>query len=213
MGPILTVPLACLSLGRAAARRRAAARPVFFRRPTKQPNRPRHIWTNTVHRRRQDDWDQYGLPVAAADLCQWRETLMMEKKIAPEGVGAAYLRVSGDKQDKRSQEEAIQRWLSQHDLVVAHYYHDVGPRDMSHARQDFQRLLKDAAAGLFSWVVVAEADRLGARSPWEFGKHICLLQEAGVELWSVVDGLLSGDDVVSSILGTISSAQPRGAEK
>lgn len=134
---------------------------------------------------------------------------------APAGLtGVQYLRVSdGDKQDRSSQAAAIQRWLDGLGLKTARVYSDSGSRDLSYRRPQFQQLLKDAAAGQFQWIVVSETDRLGSRDAFEYAAFLHQLRESDVELWSVPDGLLNGDDAVSAILASVNGSRSQDEQK
>src|SRR6266404_1038528 len=96
--------------------------------------------------------------------------------------GVAYLRISSDRQDVKSQREAVESWLVRNGLCVTTWYEDVGSRDLAHKRPDFQRLLKSIESGLVDWIVVDAKDRFGTASAWEFGKFICFLQGHDCEL-------------------------------
>src|SRR5437764_148719 len=108
--------------------------------------------------------------------------------------GAAYLRVSSDKQDHQSQRETIQGWADKRGLRVERWFEDTGSRDLSYLRPNFQRLLRAVEDGQIDWIVVDAKDRFGTRNGYEFGKFACLLQEHDCELWSVAQGCLTADD-------------------
>ncbi len=132
---------------------------------------------------------------------------MKDKPTGPRGV--AYLRVSSDQQDMRSQRESVERWLAARNLTVIEWYEDVGPRDLADQRPEFQRLLKGAQAGLFDWAVVDAKDRFGTRDNYEFGKFVSLLRKHDVQLWSVTQGCLTADDPMTEMLVVVDGLRSR----
>lgn len=123
------------------------------------------------------------------------------------GRGVAYIRVSSDKQDTKSQKAAIQRWLDEHGLTVERWYEDIGSRDVAYKRADFQRLLKDVENGQIDWIIVYSKDRFGTKNSYEFGRFANHLQEHDCHLWSVSQGCLTADDDsgVTEILAAVDS--------
>lgn len=134
----------------------------------------------------------------------------MNTQTRPRGTrGAAYLRISGDKQDVTSQRQSIERWLKQHGLRVNHWFDDIGSRDLAHKRADFKRLLVAVEAGLLDWIIVDTKDRFGTANASEFGKFICQLRDNDCQLWSVTQGHLSAEDAVTEIMATVDSVRSR----
>ncbi len=73
---------------------------------------------------------------------------------------AAYLRVSGDKQDTARQERRVEAT----GLPIAFWFRDnVGknPRDQAHKRIAFQEMLRAVEADLIGKIVVDRQDRFG----------------------------------------------------
>jgi DNA invertase Pin-like site-specific DNA recombinase len=111
--------------------------------------------------------------------------------------GGAYIRVSdGDKQDPKAQRSTCERWAQNHGLTIGRWYTDVdgvNSRDTWEARDDFQRLIADVEAGKLDWVVVDSQERFGAGF-FAFGHYAYRLIQNDCQLWSVADGLLTGED-------------------
>ncbi|MFO0848803.1 MAG: recombinase family protein [Gemmataceae bacterium] len=123
--------------------------------------------------------------------------------------GVAYIRVSGDKQDKTSQVSNIKRWLTARGLTARIWYSDIGSRHEAYKRPEFQRLMQAVRAGQIDWIVVDSKDRFGTKNSYEFGRFACELQENDVELWSVAAGCLTSGDYSTEILATVDSVRSR----
>jgi DNA invertase Pin-like site-specific DNA recombinase len=129
----------------------------------------------------------------------------------PTGIrGAALLRVSDDdKQDHQRQRMAIQCWLDKHGLPPVLWVLDAGSRDLAYKRPEFLRLLRLVEQDTLDYVVVDASERFGVKNIWEYGKFVCTLREHDCELVSVREGLLSGDDAVTSILSAVNSVRSK----
>jgi site-specific DNA recombinase len=125
----------------------------------------------------------------------------------------AYLRISRDMQDVRSQRESIQRWADALGIKIAHWYEDVGSRDLAYKRQDFQKLMTACENGQIDAIIVDAKDRFGTRNAYEFGKFASQLQENDVELWSVTQGCLTDENVVTEVMATIDSVRSRDEQQ
>jgi site-specific DNA recombinase len=113
---------------------------------------------------------------------------------------ALYLRYSSDRQNERSPEdqEAVCRpFMEQRGYTVIAVYVDRAKSGASvHERHDFQRMLRDAKAGLFKAVFVEttsrygrdEEDRAAARKRLTFAGVTIMTQADGV-VSRVVDGI------------------------
>ena len=115
---------------------------------------------------------------------------------------AAYLRVSGDKQDTARQERRVEAT----GLPIAFWFRDnVGknPRDQAHKRIAFQEMLRAVEADLIGKIVVDRQDRFGVADAYEWGKFITLLREHGTVLVDADGKDLSADDDVSVLTGTL----------
>jgi DNA invertase Pin-like site-specific DNA recombinase len=124
--------------------------------------------------------------------------------------GAALLRVSDDdKQDHQRQRMSIQCWLDKHALPPVLWVLDAGSRDLAYKRPEFLRQLRLVEQDALDYVVVDASERFGVKNVWEYGKFICTLREHDCELWSVREGLLSGDDAVTSILSAVNSVRSK----
>ena len=75
--------------------------------------------------------------------------------------------------------------------------------DQPDKRPDFQRLLKAVQAGLLDKIVVDRQDRFGVADAYQWGKFISLLREHGTALVDADGKVLSGDDDVSILTGTL----------
>lgn len=126
------------------------------------------------------------------------------------GKGLATLRVSDGKQDLLEQRKVIQKWLADYGLDVEEWYQDVGSRLEAYKRPAFQALLKRVTRGDIQWVVCEALDRFGVRSQAELGRFVCHLQDFGVKLYAIAEGLeVTSDDaftVLSTSIGTLRSA-------
>ena len=111
-------------------------------------------------------------------------------KLHLEGPGGAYLRVSGDRQETERQLASRAAFEKRHErrrLPQHHRYEDDMPRDLSAKRQDFQRMLKAAAAGTLQWIFVDHIDRFGFADEWELVELIQVLRKAGCKLYDSND--------------------------
>ena len=79
------------------------------------------------------------------------------------GAGAAYIRVSGDRQEVERQLASVTAFEQRHQTKIAkhHRYEDYMPRDLSERRPDFQRMLTEVKTGTLRWIVVDQIDRFG----------------------------------------------------
>lgn len=119
---------------------------------------------------------------------------------------AAYVRVSSDQQDSTRQRRSIEDWAKRNGVSIVHWFIDdkgKNPRDKSDKRLDFQRLLKLIRTGAVDVVVVDSQDRFGVKDNAEFWKYVSELRDNGCELWSVAQGLLSGEDDASVMVSTV----------
>ncbi|MFN6190227.1 MAG: recombinase family protein [Planctomycetia bacterium] len=117
----------------------------------------------------------------------------------------AYLRVSKDTSQSDRQREGINEWARLNGIRIARFYCDdqgSNPRDMAEKRSDFQQMLRDVQSSLFDALVVFEQDRFGFKDVAQFWAFINILRDNGVELWSVKDGNLSGDDAGTVFMAT-----------
>lgn len=135
----------------------------------------------------------------------------MKKLLKPTGkFGVGYIRVSDSHQDVESQRQVILAWAATHGVeIVAWYIDQGGKRHFAEKRAEFQRLLKDAATGTISWIVIDSKIRFGVKHHAEYGKFLTHLMEHGVELWSVAQGLLTSNDDLTTVTAAIDSLQSR----
>lgn len=101
------------------------------------------------------------------------------------GTGAAYVRVSGDKQEVQRQLDSVSAFGKRNEVKISpqHWYEDHMPRDLSAKRPDFQRMLKAIRAGAIQWVIVDQIDRFGFADEWELVDLIRELRTANCKLY------------------------------
>ncbi len=115
---------------------------------------------------------------------------------------AAYVRVSSDKQDTARQVKRIEAT----GLPITFWFRDEtgkNPRDLAHKRPAFQEMLKSVQAGLISRIIVDRQDRFGVADAYQWGKFISLLREHRATLEDADGKILSADDDVSILTGTL----------
>jgi DNA invertase Pin-like site-specific DNA recombinase len=116
------------------------------------------------------------------------------------GIGAIYLRVSGDRQELQRQQDSIAVFEKRHGVQVPerHRYADHGyARDLSAKRPDFQRMLRAAQAGDIQWIVVDQIDRFGFADEWELVGMVRDLRAAGCKLYDTKDDEWTSRDLMS----------------
>jgi len=119
---------------------------------------------------------------------------------------AGYIRVSREKATGgRSEEKAspeaqkatITSWCRKLGIPIPFvWYMDVegkNSRDTWETREEFQRMIADAEAGKWDFIVVDSQERFGAGQK-AFNFYLYRLEMGGCELWSVADGNLSAED-------------------
>jgi DNA invertase Pin-like site-specific DNA recombinase len=121
------------------------------------------------------------------------------------------------------QEDSIDRQLSQvrpycankRYAVIGQPYVDEGVAgDVFEKRPAFQRLLRDARAGLFDVIVADEWSRLSRQEPIDFiAKVVKPLKDAGVTLDCVAEGPQRWDDLAQLILMTVRSDKSQAESK
>ena len=102
------------------------------------------------------------------------------------GAGAAYVRVSTDRQGLERQLASVALFEKRHKVTIAkqHRYEDHGlPRDLSAKRPDFQRMMRAVESGAIKWIVVDAIDRFGFADEWEFAGMVSRLRAAGCRLY------------------------------
>jgi DNA invertase Pin-like site-specific DNA recombinase len=106
------------------------------------------------------------------------------------GVGAAYVRVSGDRQELQRQLDSLSAFEKRHKVKVAdrRRYEDHGlPRDLSAKRPDWQRMMRAAESGALKWIAVDQIDRFGFADEWELAEMVLRLRRAGCKLYDTRD--------------------------
>jgi DNA invertase Pin-like site-specific DNA recombinase len=136
--------------------------------------------------------------------------------LALDGPGAAYLRVSTDKQDTERQINNVRAFEERHGVRIppAHWFEDHGwERDADARRPDFNRLLALARRGAVRWIVVDALDRFGTGSAKRLFGYLADLEEAGCRLYDASDKEWTGEDAATEITawlkGRTSAAEQR----
>jgi DNA invertase Pin-like site-specific DNA recombinase len=122
--------------------------------------------------------------------------------LRPEGVGAAYIRISDDQQDTARQYDSIHAFEKQHHVSIAkpYWFVDEGwARDTDQVRPAFQRLLRQAAQGAIRWIVVDRLDRFGTRSTKRLFGYLADLEDAGCRLYDVTGKDWTAEDDATEI--------------
>jgi DNA invertase Pin-like site-specific DNA recombinase len=115
------------------------------------------------------------------------------------GPGAAYLRVSGDRQEVDRQMASRAAFEKRHGVKIAaqHQYEDDMPRDLSDKRPDFQKMLRAAKAGQIKWIYIDQIDRLGYADNWELVEIVSIFRKAGCKLYDAGDKEWTGRELMS----------------
>jgi site-specific DNA recombinase len=119
---------------------------------------------------------------------------------------ATYYRMSDDKQEGSigRQQAAVRPYCEKKRYAVVREYIDEGIPGDRLDRPDFQRLLADAARGLFSRIVVDEPSRLSRSDPLTFLADVARpLRDAKVTVDSVSAGVQDWNDLANLILATV----------
>jgi len=123
------------------------------------------------------------------------------------GIGAAYVRVSDDRQDMDRQYSAIRQFETDHKAAIRkdHWYDaDEGwARDEADQRPDFQRLLRAVESGKVQWVVVDRLDRFGTKSAKQLMHFLYRLEEADCKLFDASGKEWTGEDDATEIMALI----------
>jgi DNA invertase Pin-like site-specific DNA recombinase len=130
------------------------------------------------------------------------------------GDGAAYVRVSGDKQDVTRQYDDLAAFERRNGVTVAreHRYEDDMPRDLSARRPDFQRLLRAARAGEVQWVWVQRIDRFGVEDGDELVALRRELRLAGCRLIDDAGTDWTNRDLLTLIRAGLAGEQSRAEQ-
>ncbi len=116
---------------------------------------------------------------------------------------AEYIRMSTDDQtdSPERQHSQIVPYCQRQGYEIVKTYKDLGERGWDDSRPEFQRLLKDAKAGLFDVIVVDEGSRLSRQLPFDYIVKVAYpLREAGVAVDSVAEGLQDPSQLGGMIL-------------
>jgi DNA invertase Pin-like site-specific DNA recombinase len=119
---------------------------------------------------------------------------------------AAYYRMSTDRQ-----EHSIERQRSQviphaakHGYTIVREYVDEGiAGDEITKRKDFQRMLRDAQAGLFQAILCDDKDRFGRFDSIDAGEIIAPLRRKGIWIDSVAQGKIDWNSFASRITDAV----------
>jgi DNA invertase Pin-like site-specific DNA recombinase len=122
------------------------------------------------------------------------------------GTGAAYVRVSDDKQITQRQHNSLHAFLKRHSVTIRqeHWFKDEGwARDTADRRPDFQRLLKLAEEGAVKWIIVSERDRFGTADADEFMHFRYLLRKWGCRLYDAAGTEWTRKDISTVIIAAV----------
>jgi site-specific DNA recombinase len=128
---------------------------------------------------------------------------MVKKRLIP---AVVYYRMSTDKQDASitQQRIAVEKYAKEHGYRIVREYIDEGiSGDATEKRFEFQRMIRDAAGGTFQAIIVWDQDRFGRFDSIEAGHWIHPLRQAGVQLVTIVDGLVDWSDFSGRVIYTI----------
>jgi DNA invertase Pin-like site-specific DNA recombinase len=115
---------------------------------------------------------------------------------------ATYERVSTIEQSTENQRPALAAWVQTHpDAVLVRPYRDVESGAKT-SRPGFDRMVKDARAGMFTTLVIWRLDRLG-RSTEHLLRTVRELEECGVTLVSVRDSIDTSTASGKAFLGML----------
>lgn len=119
-----------------------------------------------------------------------------------------YVRVSKDIQEGERQVFSTDQWAKFNGLYIDDSFEDTegaNSRDMSSKRVQFQKMMKLCESGDYDAIVVDSLDRFGFKNNKELQYYLYLLDQWGVELWSVSQGCISDDDV-ATVFNTTAAA-------
>lgn len=116
--------------------------------------------------------------------------------VAPSGIAVIYARYSSSSQREESIEDQLRecrRWADQHGLTIVGEYCDHAISGRSDARPQFQRMIADAEAGLFSSVILYKTDRF-ARNRVDSAVYKQRLKRAGVSVYYAKESIPDGPE-------------------
>lgn len=132
---------------------------------------------------------------------------MLNKHDRPRGSrGCGYIRVSDDRQEVERQYQSLRRWAEARHITLIKIYEDRGGRRHEAGtakRKAHSEMMRAVSSGKYDFCVIDAQDRLGFANPHEFMRMAAEFIDAEVELWSVQEGLLSGQDLTSFLLQAI----------
>ncbi len=122
-------------------------------------------------------------------------------------LAVGYLRRSTDKQDEsvEIQRKEIIRYAKRQGYKILDWYIDDGISGHDEDRPDFVRILSDAQAATWQYVIVRHQSRFSRIRPATLVSHLDQLDQAGVSLVSTDRGVIDINDFVSLLLTTIES--------
>jgi DNA invertase Pin-like site-specific DNA recombinase len=125
---------------------------------------------------------------------------------------AAYYRMSDDKQENsvERQRSQVEPWCEAREYRILREYIDLGiAGDEIAKRKEFQRMLRDAQAGLFRGIVCDDKDRFGRFDSIDGGEIAAPLRRKGVWVESVAQGRVDWE----SFSGRLTDAVIQEAKK
>lgn len=118
----------------------------------------------------------------------------------------AYYRKSTDRQETsiRDQRTAVEEYAKLHGYRIIREYVDEGiSGDATEKRFEFQRMVREAAAGEFRAVLCWDQDRFGRFDPIEGGYWIKPLRDVGVVLVTIAQGVIDWGNVAGRLTWTV----------
>jgi DNA invertase Pin-like site-specific DNA recombinase len=131
------------------------------------------------------------------------------------GTGAAYIRVSDDKQDTQRQYDGIHEFERRHGVSIAgpHWFKDEGwARDTADVRPNFQKLVRLAEERRVQWVVVDKLDRFGTKGSKQLIVYLYRLEEAGCRLYDVAGKDWTSADIPTVITAVVEGEKSKGEQ-
>lgn len=129
---------------------------------------------------------------------------------------ATYLRMSMERQEDSPdrQRASITPYLARNRMKLYKEYVDEARRGWQEDRVAFLQLAEDAKKGRFQAIVVDELSRLSRFDPLDFLVKVAYpLREAGVALYSVLEGEQNWDNLVGIILAAVHQDKSSGESK
>jgi DNA invertase Pin-like site-specific DNA recombinase len=126
------------------------------------------------------------------------------------GTGAAYIRISDDRQDTTRQYDSIHAFEKRHGVTIAQHLWFCDPgyaRDTADSRPKFQQLIRLAEDGKVRWIVIDALDRFGTKSTRQQGHYLYRLAEAGCKLYDIAGREWTSEDDATELSAWVAGKQ------